>query len=181
MVFATFFTRQQLTQGAITTEESCLRKSSRFTLKTTKLNSWNTTKFGDSQTWASEYWSSQNTQDIGIDLVAELRKKSGKFCAIQCKFYAKTTTIQKKHVDSFIAASAGSEFARRILFDTTEGDLGKNAQSILDHTPNLYRFSYQELDQSSVNWSAYFLRSRVESHTPKQLRLHQKRALKSNC
>lgn len=129
--------------------------------------------------WASKYRLDQSTQDIGIDLVAELRKKSGKFCAIQCKFYAETTTIQKKHVDSFVSASAGSEFARRILFDTTEGDLGKNAQSILDNTPDFFRFSFQELDQSSVNWSAYFLRSSVESHTPKQLRPHQKRALKA--
>ena len=39
------------------------------------------------------------SKDLGIDLVA--KHKHGQFWAIQCKFYAETTTVDKKAVDSF--------------------------------------------------------------------------------
>ena len=47
------------------------------------------------------YRKSFSEHDIGIDLVAETF--DGDYWAIQCKCYDKDTTIQKKHVDSFIS------------------------------------------------------------------------------
>lgn len=54
------------------------------------------------QEWAPENGS--NAKDTGIDLVAKLRNEDG-FAAIQAKFYAPETRIQKTHIDSFISAS----------------------------------------------------------------------------
>lgn len=37
-----------------------------------------------------------NAQDLGIDLVAKRRGEDG-FCAIQCKFYDRNTTVAVRH------------------------------------------------------------------------------------
>ena len=44
------------------------------------------------------------TSDQGIDLVAR-RREDGRWAAVQCKFYAESTTLQKQHLDSFFEAS----------------------------------------------------------------------------
>lgn len=49
--------------------------------------------------------------DTGIDLVAE--ERDGGWCAIQCKCYAPGTRISKRHLDSFISASAREPFELR--------------------------------------------------------------------
>ncbi|MCY4587446.1 MAG: restriction endonuclease, partial [Bryobacterales bacterium] len=61
-----------------------------------------------SNVWLWGEWSATrpdfSANDTGIDLVAEERE--GGVCAIQCKCYAPGTRISKKHLDSFISASA---------------------------------------------------------------------------
>lgn len=56
-------------------------------------------------------------RDLGIDLV--VKTTDGEYWAVQCKFYAETTPIVKKAVDSFISNSAkifdgGKKFTRRL-------------------------------------------------------------------
>ncbi len=128
--------------------------------------------YGD---WAIEH--GRAATDIGIDLVASLRDGSGSFCAVQCKFYQEKKTIQKKDIDSFISASAGKKFSRRILFDTTEGNLGVHVQKTLEDLPNFQRLSIDDLDQSSIDWDQYFFDSTVQHDQAKKLRPHQERAL----
>jgi len=66
--------------------------------------------------------------DIGIDLVA--RERDGGWCAIQCKCYAPGTRIAKKHLDSFVSASARDPFTSRIFVDTGDS-WGLNALKTL--------------------------------------------------
>ena len=76
--------------------------------------------------------------DTGIDLVAQ--EADGGYCAIQCKCYGHNTRINKRHIDSFVTASAiewhsaegvRERFSSRIIVDTGK-DWGKNALSTIE-------------------------------------------------
>ena len=71
-------------------------------------------------------WSST---DIGTDLIAE--DQHGKTCAIQAKFYKKTSTIPKSDIDSFLSDTNRAEVDYRLLIATTDG-LGKNAINAIE-------------------------------------------------
>jgi len=82
-------------------------------------------------TWGD--WAKANgwdAKDVGIDLVAKLRNEDG-FAAIQAKFYAPDTRIQKSHIDSFISASGKAPFRRRVVLDSTEQEWGTNAEEMI--------------------------------------------------
>ena len=71
------------------------------------------------EVWLWKDWPGNNGEtDHGIDLVAKNREDDG-YTAIQAKCYARTTTLNKPEVDSFISASGGDEFTRRIMVATT--------------------------------------------------------------
>lgn len=126
--------------------------------------------------WAtSQGWS--NT-DTGIDLVGTLSDGSG-YAAIQCKFYAPNHTIQKPDIDSFISASSNDLFTRLVIADTTHKELGRNTQETLDKlSKDWNRISVAELEASRIDWSQ-FIRSGTVSLAPKkQLRDHQRDALR---
>jgi predicted helicase len=83
--------------------------------------------------WPWSEWAKANGwdgKDVGIDLVAKLRNEDG-FAAIQAKFYAADTRIQKAHIDSFISASGKEPFRRRVVLDTTEQEWGANAEEMI--------------------------------------------------
>ena len=71
-----------------------------------------------SKVWHYSDWAREQegyaTKDIGIDLVAKLRDEGG-YCAIQCKCYQSDHAISKADLDSFISASASSDFTRLML------------------------------------------------------------------
>ncbi len=52
--------------------------------------------------------------DTGVDRVAGLRDEPGCFAAVQCRVLETGGNIPKKQVGSFLAASAHSEFRRRV-------------------------------------------------------------------
>ena len=69
------------------------------------------------------FWNEfSNEPDLGIDLVAETF--DGDFWAVQCKFYAQSSTINKSAVDSFISNSSrtfhGKNFSQRIWISTSD-------------------------------------------------------------
>lgn len=70
-------------------------------------------QFSDVWLWG-EYPDNGGKHDTGIDLVARDRN-TGHDVAIQCKFFAPTTTIAKPMIDSFLAASGKASFAERII------------------------------------------------------------------
>lgn len=126
--------------------------------------------------WAtSQGWSNADT---GIDLVGTLSDGSG-YAAIQCKFYAPNHSIQKPDIDSFISAASNDLFARLVIADTTLKELGRNTRETLDKlSKDWNRISVAELEASRIDWSQ-FIRSGTVSLAPKkQLRDHQRDALR---
>ena len=117
--------------------------------------------------------------DTGIDLVAKLADGSG-YAAIQCKFYAPSHSIQKPDIDSFIAASSNDAFTRLIIADTTQRELGRNAIETLDNLSKGWnRIGINELEASRIDWSQFIRTGNVSLAPKKQLRNHQRDALKA--
>ena len=53
--------------------------------------------------WLWSDWPQRdNKPDTGIDIVAKFRD-SGKFCAVQCKFYELEYSVSKPDIDTFLA------------------------------------------------------------------------------
>ena len=92
--------------------------------------------------------------DLGIDLVAKTFE--GELWAVQCKFYAEDTTIEKAAVDSFISSSArvvgGKKFSKRI-FISTSSNFTKNAKEMLENqTPPVIQIDISTLRNAAVDW-----------------------------
>lgn len=110
----------------------------------------------------------QQFPDTGIDMVAR-RKEDGRWTAIQCKFYAPTTYLQKSHLDSFFERSGrefttenGTEtFAHRIIISTTD-KWSKNAEEMLDNQPiPVSRIGVGALADSPINWDIAYPNSEL--------------------
>ncbi|MFD3188640.1 DEAD/DEAH box helicase [Sedimentitalea sp. HM32M-2] len=127
--------------------------------------------------WAKENgWSST---DIGIDLVATLVDGSG-YAAIQCKFYAPNYSIQKPDLDTFISAASNDAFTRLIIADTTRKEFGRNANETLDKlSKDWNRIGISELEASRIDWSQFIRTGTISLAPKKQLRDHQREALKA--
>ncbi len=128
--------------------------------------------------WTFTDWAKANRldgKDIGIDLVAKIRGEDS-FCAIQCKFYAEGYRIQKGDIDSFLASSATKHFSRGLVFDTTGAPWSINAEALLDDL-NVTRIGLDRLEESPIDWAAWFQRDEIKVADPKSLRPHQIDAL----
>ena len=73
-----------------------------------------------SRVWQWSEWPGRppDEGDTGIDLVAQ--ERDGGLCAIQCKFYAPSTTIGRDDIDRFLVASGKRPFTARLFVSTTE-------------------------------------------------------------
>ncbi len=134
-------------------------------------------QFSDVWLW-SDWPGREGRPDTGIDLVAQERDTNG-FCAIQCKFYSSTHTLQRADIDSFFTASGKAPFTSRLLISTTD-KWSKHAEEALEaqQTP-VTRLRVQDLDDSAVDWSQFAL-DRPENLTRKarkKIRPHQQLAL----
>src|SRR6056297_2589445 len=127
--------------------------------------------------WAKEQgWS---TTDTGIDLVATLADGSG-YAAIQCKFYAPSHAILKADIDSFISAASSDLFTRLIIADTTQKDFGRNAQETLNNLSKYWnRIGINELAASRIDWSQFLRTGNISLAPKKELKDHQREALKA--
>ena len=116
--------------------------------------------------------------DIGIDLVAQ--ERDGGYCAIQCKCYAEETRIAKKHLDTFISASARDPFTARMFVDTGS-DWSANLYRTLDGLqPPCQRISAADLASRPVKWpdlSSEEAEQLDYQHETFRLREHQQEAL----
>lgn len=108
----------------------------------------------------SEYPERGTRTDTGVDLVARNRD-TGDLTAIQCKFFAPTTTVTKAMLDSFLSASGKStesgtpEFTSRLVISTSD-KWGKNAEdAISGQSIPVERLRVQDLDDSSIDWSQF--------------------------
>lgn len=128
--------------------------------------------------WTFTDWAKANRldgKDIGIDLVAKIRGEDG-YCAIQCKFYADGYRIQKGDIDSFLSSSQTKPFARGLVIETTGAGWSSNAEVMLEPL-NVTRIGLDRLEESPIDWTAWFQRDEIKIAAPKELRPHQRDAL----
>lgn len=92
--------------------------------------------------------------DTGVDLVAKERE-TGNLVAIQAKYYAANTSIQKGHIDSFLNEVGKSYYSKGIIITTTD-KWGKNAEeALIGRDKEIARISLTQLKDSQVDWSAF--------------------------
>lgn len=128
--------------------------------------------------WSFGDWAKANgldAKDIGIDLVAKIRGEDS-FCAIQCKFYADGYRIQKADIDSFLSSSQTRHFSRGLVIETTGAGWSSNAVALLDDL-NVTCIGLDRLEESPIDWGAWFQRDEIKIAAPKELRPHQLDAL----
>lgn len=87
-------------------------------------------------------------KDLGIDIVAET--VDGEFWAVQCKFYADTSTIDKPAVDSFLATSSKTfqgdkKFSARMWISTTNNFTDNAEKTLQNQSPPVTRIGIEEL------------------------------------
>lgn len=139
-----------------------------------------------SNVWLWGEWQYRSGIDIGIDLVARERD-TGDYCAIQCKFYDPSHTLQKGDIDSFFTASGKrfgtnegeKTFTTRLIVSTTD-KWSKNAEEALQNQQiPVNRLRVQDLENSPIDWSTFSI-SRPQSmrlKAKKTIRPHQITAL----
>jgi len=123
--------------------------------------------------WAKAHGVAAN--DIGVDAVAKIRGEDS-FCAIQCKFYAEGRSIPKGELDKFLSACGMKWFSRGLIIETTGMDFTANATALFDDL-NVTTLGLDRLEDSPLDWAAWFQRDEVKVAAPKQLRPHQEQAL----
>ena len=93
--------------------------------------------------------------DLGIDIVC--KEFDGNFWAVQCKFYAETSVIDKAAVDTFLATSSKTfdgdkKFSARLWISTSD-NLTDNAEITLQNqSPPVARIGMEELRKVAVDW-----------------------------
>lgn len=94
--------------------------------------------------------------DTGIDLVAQYADDD-EFAAIQCKFYAEGSYLDKRELDSFFTASGKKPFVSRFIFSTTDNWSKHAEDAIHDQQIPVTRIRVADLDDSLVDWSSFSL------------------------
>ena len=113
-------------------------------------------KFSDVWLWSEfPFREELGTVDLGIDIVC--KSVDGEFWAVQCKFYAETSTIDKAAVDTFLATSGkifggDKKFSVRLWISTSD-NLTDNAEITLrNQTPEVLRINLEDLRAAEVDW-----------------------------
>jgi superfamily II DNA or RNA helicase len=125
--------------------------------------------------WLWDEWPGKWGADAGIDLVAE--DQDGQIWAIQAKAYARTNSITKRDIDTFLSESARTEIAYRLLIATTDL-IGKTAKRTVDnqekHASVLLRGT---LEAAQIDWPDSPSDLRAPRLPPKKPREHQRTAI----
>lgn len=133
-----------------------------------------------SEVWLWGEWpGNQGKHDTGIDLVAK-SMTTGDVTAIQCKFFAPTTSVSKPMIDSFLAASGTNAFADRIIFSTTEKWNSNAEQALKDQAKPVRRVGLSDLEHSRVDWQLLDptqVKVELALHDKKQPRKYQSTAI----
>lgn len=132
------------------------------------------------EVWLWGEWpGNQGKHDTGIDLVARQRD-TGALTAVQCKFFAPTTSVSKPMIDSFLAASGTNAFADRLIVSTTEKWNSNAEQALKDQAKPVRRIGLSDLEHSRVDWQFLdptAVTIELALHDRKQPRAHQATAI----
>ncbi|WP_224756543.1 DEAD/DEAH box helicase [Streptomyces sp. col6] len=128
--------------------------------------------------WADWPGTEHDKRDTGIDLVAQDRETGG-FCAIQCKFYDPSHTLQKEDIDSFFTASGKGGFTRRMIISTTEKWSVHAEAALADQQIPVTRLGMSDIANSPVEWYMPAANEPFELslQTKKSPRKHQREAI----
>ncbi|MFH9739267.1 DEAD/DEAH box helicase [Streptomyces roseolus] len=128
--------------------------------------------------WADWPGTEHDKRDTGIDLVAQDRETGG-FCAIQCKFYDPSHTLQKEDIDSFFTASGKGGFTRRMIISTTEKWSVHAEAALADQQIPVTRLGMSDIANSPVEWymPAADEPFELSLQTKKSPRKHQREAI----
>lgn len=123
-----------------------------------------------------------NQGDHGIDIVAK-DIHTGGWAAIQCKFFDPQHHVNKKDIDSFLAASGKKDFTSRVIVSTAAA-WGPTAEKVLaDLAVPVTRIGLGDLLESKVDWESIDWSSPLPEILPttgkKTPRPHQREALKA--
>jgi predicted helicase len=115
--------------------------------------------------------------DIGIDLVA--KRKDGGITGIQAKFYREGTKLDKKGIDSFIAALGQKPFTNGLIIDTTGTNWSSNLEEqISNQTKTIQRIGLTDLRNSNIDWNSFAPEKESVEIAPKKTpRPHQDAAI----
>lgn len=113
-------------------------------------------------------------KDIGVDLVTRNRE-TGELVAIQCKYYAKETTIQKTHIDSFLNEVGKSYYVEGIIVTSTDKWSSNADEALLNRDKNIARIGLSQLRDSEIDWSQFSFDKpqTIKLKSCKQPRSHQ--------
>ncbi len=129
----------------------------------------------DYATWARAH--DLPATDNGIDAVAKIRGEDS-YCAIQCKFYREGGNIPKAELDKFLSTlgASGRYFSRGLIIETTGRAFSENATALFDDL-NVTTLGLDRLEESPIDWQAFFVDGAIRLAPPKTLRKHQQDAL----
>ena len=135
------------------------------------------------EVWLYSEWANlqrKDQRDTGIDIVA--KRRNGKFCAIQCKFYKEGHQIKRSEIDSFITASGTRDFDLRIIVDSTNTAWSEHADTALvQQEKQTFKVGLRQLENSDIDWSVYSRNEEVRNRPPKTARPDQIEARKAVC
>lgn len=139
-------------------------------------------KFSDVWLWSEfPFRDELGGKDLGIDLVAKTVDE--KFWAVQCKFYAETTTITKDNVDSFVSNSGrtfdgNKKFSRRFWISTSDNFTENAREMCKNQSPPVEIIDLYKLRRAQVDWEKLDAGTfGEEAVTKKDLRDYQQEAL----
>lgn len=135
-------------------------------------------QFSDVWLWG-EWPGNGGKHDTGIDLVAA-DQLTGGTVAIQCKFFAPSSTVSKPDIDSFLSASGKYPFTERIIVSTTDKWNSNAEDAIKNQQVPVRRIGVSDLEASPVNWVDFSFAQPdfLVSLPQNRLRPHQESAIK---
>jgi len=137
--------------------------------------------------WLWSEWPDRWGSDIGIDLVAH-EAGTGRYWAIQCKFYAPDQRLPKEGIEAFIAASGKvfttsdgveRQFDERLIVSTTDQWSKKALEVTQGQDPPVQVLDVEKLDEAAIDWRHFYWErpETLPSARRKTLRNHQQEAL----
>ncbi|WP_455131031.1 DEAD/DEAH box helicase [Propionibacterium acidifaciens] len=139
-------------------------------------------EYDEVQAWPD--WShNEHTHDSGIDLVAR-NAQTGRWTAIQCKFYDPRYSLQKADIDSFFTASGRAwdsiAFDNRIIISTTDRWSSHAERALENQTVPVQRIGLADIAESPIDWMRHDdveVRFEPRKAVRHSLRPHQKEAI----
>ena len=134
-------------------------------------------RFEDVWLWSEWPEPSFSGQDTGIDLVA--KERDGGWCAIQCKCFDPSHSIQKSDIDSFFTASGKRPFTSRLIVSTTDKWSVHAEEALADQQIPTNRIGLSDLVDSRIDWNRVVpeLIEVLPLRPRKNLLLHQQEAV----